>query len=157
MNGLSTSFSVLTARRPRGDVHRVLGMPRFQRFYPIISAKLCAFRYFFAAMSAYPEYSLDDTIAVFFSQTSASRELCDTKAKDLVGGDVVPVTVQGNCSYSVYAGPEFEFFVQFRLKSLVLKSKIVTLAREIYSSLAPNASFHRQFGEDGKEHYMSRL
>jgi hypothetical protein len=102
-------------------------------------------------MSAYPEYSLDVAIAEFFSQTSASREACDTKAKDLVGGKVVPVTVQGNCSYSVYAGPEFEFVVQFRLKSLMLKSEIVALAREIYGSLAPNASFHGQLGEDGKE------
>jgi len=102
-------------------------------------------------MSAYPEYSLDIAIAEFFSQTSATREACDTKAKDLVGGKVVPVTVQGNCSYSVYAGPEFEFVVQFRLKSLMLKSEIVTLAREIYGFLAPNASFHGQLGEDGRE------
>ena len=111
----------------------------------------CAIRRSFAAMSAYPEYSLDVAIAEFFSQTSASREACDNKAKDLVGGKVVPVTVQGNCSYSVYAGPEFEFVVQFRLKSLMLKSEIVALAREIYGSLAPNASFHGQLGEDGKE------
>lgn len=102
-------------------------------------------------MSAYPEYSLDIAIAEFFLQTSTTREACDTKAKDLAGGKVVPVTVQGNCSYSVYAGPEFEFVVQFRLKSLMLKSEIVTLAREIYGFLAPNASFHGQLGEDGRE------
>ncbi|MCJ1377781.1 hypothetical protein MMC17_000877 [Xylographa soralifera] len=102
-------------------------------------------------MSAYPEYSLDIAIAEFFTQTSTTREACDVKAKDLVGGQVVPVAVQGNCSYSVYAGPEFEFVVQFRLKSLVLEAEIVTLAREIYGSLAPNASFHGQLGDDGKE------
>ncbi|KAF4625637.1 hypothetical protein G7Y89_g12528 [Cudoniella acicularis] len=102
-------------------------------------------------MSAYPEYSLDIAIAEFFSQTSATREVCDTKAKDLVGGEVDPVTVQGNCSYSVYAGPEFEFVVQFRLKSLMLKSEITALAREIYGFLAPNASFHGQLGGGGKE------
>ncbi len=102
-------------------------------------------------MSAYPEYSLDVAIAEFFSQTSATREACDTKSKDLVGGEVVPVTVQGNCSYLVYAGPEFEFVVQFRLKSLMLKSEVVILAREIYGFLTPNASFHGQLGEDGRE------
>lgn len=102
-------------------------------------------------MSAYPEYSLDVAIAEFFSQTSATRKACDTKAKHLVGGKVVPVTVQGNCSYSVYAGPEFEFVIQFRLKSLMLELEIVALAREIYSSLAPNALFYGQLGEDGKE------
>jgi hypothetical protein len=62
-------------------------------------------------MSAYPEYSLDVVITEFFLQTSVSCEVCDTKAKDLVGGKVVLVTVQGNCSYSVYARPEFEFVV----------------------------------------------
>lgn len=102
-------------------------------------------------MSAYPEYSLDIAISEFFSQTSATHEACNTKASDLVGGKVVPVAVQGNCSYSVYAGPELEFVVQFRLKSLMLKSETAALAREIYGSLAPNASFHGQVGDDGKE------
>lgn len=102
-------------------------------------------------MFAYPDYSLDIAIAEFFSQTSATREARDTKAKDLVGGKVVPVTVQGNCSYSVYAGPEFQFVVQFRLKSLMLDSEIVTLAQEIYGLLAPNASFHGQLGENRRD------
>jgi len=102
-------------------------------------------------MPAYPEYSLETTIAEFFTQTSATREACDTKARDLVRGKVVPVTVQGNCSYSVYSGPELEFVVQFRLKSLMLKSEIAALAREIYGVLAPNVSFHRQLGDDDKE------
>jgi hypothetical protein len=61
------------------------------------------------------------------------------------------VTVQGNCGYSVYAGPEFEFVVQFRLKSLMLKSEIAAMAREIYGFLAPNATFHGQLGDDSKE------
>jgi hypothetical protein len=55
-------------------------------------------------MYAYAEYSLDVAITEFFTQTSASREACDIKAKDLVRVKVVPVTAQGNCSYSVYAG-----------------------------------------------------
>jgi hypothetical protein len=41
-------------------------------------------------MSPYPEYSLDIAIAEFFTQTSATREACDTKAKDLVVGKVAP-------------------------------------------------------------------
>jgi hypothetical protein len=105
----------------------------------------------FTVMSAYSVYSLDAAIAEFFSQTSATCEACDSKAKDLVGGEVVPVTVQGNCSYSVYAGTKSEFVVQFRLRSLMLKSEVVTLAREIFGSLAPKASFHGQLGEGEKE------
>ena len=61
------------------------------------------------------------------------------------------MTVQGDYSYSVYAGPETKFVVQFRLKSSMLKSEIVTLAQEIYGFLAPNASFHGQLGDDSKE------
>ena len=49
-------------------------------------------------MSAYPENSLDVAVAEFFSETSATREACDTKAKDLVGGEVVPVTVQATAA-----------------------------------------------------------
>ena len=102
-------------------------------------------------MSIYQEYSLDATLAEFFVQTSATRTACDAKAKELVGGSVVPVTVQGNCSYSVYAGPGLESVVQFRLKSLMLEPQISTLAREVYGSLAPNVSFHGQLGDDGKK------
>jgi hypothetical protein len=94
----------------RSHLYRVLGTLGFL-FHFIISAKHCGIRGSFAAMSAYLEYSLDIAIAEFFSQTSATREACDSKAIDLVGGKVVPVTVQGNCSYSVYARPEFEFVI----------------------------------------------
>ena len=94
-------------------------------------------------------------------QTSTMCEACDAKAKELVKGRVVPVTVKGNCSYSVYAGPELEFVVQFRLKSLMLKPQISALAREAYGFLAPNVSFHGQLGDDSKEplfvYVMSRI
>lgn len=112
-------------------------------------------------MSTYEEYSMDATIAEYFMQTSATCEACDAKAKELVGGRVIPVTVQGNCSYSVYAGPELEFVVQFPLKSLVLRPEISALAREVYGLLAPNVSFHGQLGDDSKEplfvYVMSRI
>lgn len=36
----------------------------------------------------------------------------------------------------------------------MLKSEIVALAREIYGSLAPNALFYGQLGEDGKEPFF---
>lgn len=102
----------------------------------------------FAAM----EYSLDTAIADFFAQTLATRQDCDVKAKDLVGGEVVPVTVQGNCSYSVYAGPKLEFVVQFRLKSLILQLETAKMAHKIYGSLAPKVVFHGQLGdENGKQ------
>ena len=97
-------------------------------------------------MVTHPEYSLNDAISELFAQASATREACDTKAKDLVGGNVLPVAVQGCCSYSVYAGPELKFVVQFRLKSLALKPEIATLAREIHGAPAPNAVFRGRVG-----------
>ncbi|KAI0186564.1 hypothetical protein EV127DRAFT_394769 [Xylaria flabelliformis] len=101
------------------------------------------------------EYSVDLEIVNFFGQTSATRSECDASAKQLVGGDVVPVAVQGVCSYTVYAGQNQEFVVQFRLKSLDMNLETVALARKIYGSLAPEVSFHGQLGGEtdanGKE------
>ena len=114
-------------------------------------------------MSTYQEYSVDTAVAEFFTQTSSTRKECDDKAIELVGGKVVPVTVQGSCSYTVYAGPNLEFVAQFRLRSLMLDPKVSTLVRHIYGSLAPNVSLHGQLGlgEDGKEplfvYTMSRI
>ncbi|UPK91001.1 hypothetical protein LCI18_001936 [Fusarium solani-melongenae] len=112
---------------------------------------------------SYSEYSNDAEIASFFAKTSATRSACDVRARDLAGGSVAPVEVQGVCSYSVYAGPDLEFVVQFRLKSLYLKTETSMLARKIYGALAPKASFEGQMGEniDGKEplyvYMMSRI
>lgn len=95
-------------------------------------------------------YCVDSEIEAFFTKTSATRRACDTRAKELVGGgEVVPVDVQGACSYTVYAGPELEYVVQFRLESLALKTDITSLATEIYGSLVPKVSFEGKLGDDG--------
>lgn len=105
--------------------------------------------------STYQEYSVDQEITEFFGKTSATRSECDVSARELVGGNVIPVAVQGACSYTVYAGPNQKFVVQFRLKSLRLKLETLALARKVYGGLAPLASFKGQIGEDveadGKE------
>ncbi|TLD20607.1 hypothetical protein PspLS_08431 [Pyricularia sp. CBS 133598] len=95
------------------------------------------------------EYSNDDAIATFFTQTTASREECDSRALTLAGGPaVVPMAVQGVCSYTVYAGPDLGSVVQFRLKSLELPVKTAILARQVYGNLAPEVSMHGQLGPD---------
>ena len=109
------------------------------------------------------QYSLDQEIGHFFEQTSTTRLACDTYAKENLGGDVIPVAVQGVCSYTVYAGPNSEFVAQFRLKSLQLKMETMDLARAIYSHLAPEVTFRGQVGDDieGKEplyiYFMNRI
>lgn len=81
-----------------------------------------------------------------------------------MGGTVTPIAVQGVCSYSVYAGPNHEHVVQFRLRSLRLKTGIANIASNLYGSLVPSVSYHGQIGGDdvnGKEllsvYVMSRV
>lgn len=81
--------------------------------------------------TTYEEYSVASETKAFFKKTSATRAACDTKSIELVGGNAVPVDVQGACSYSVYAGPHLEYVIQFRLESLALGTKVTSLATEI--------------------------
>ncbi|KFZ11635.1 hypothetical protein V501_04639 [Pseudogymnoascus sp. VKM F-4519 (FW-2642)] len=98
-------------------------------------------------------YNVEDEIAAFFTKTSVTRQACDDRAKDIAGGTVTPIKIQGFCSYSVYAGPNLEYVVQFRPKSLELKTENTMLAKQLYGTLAPEVSFVGQLGDDdaGKE------
>ncbi|KAJ6115947.1 hypothetical protein N7523_006364 [Penicillium sp. IBT 18751x] len=103
-------------------------------------------------MSGSPQvYNFDHQIAEFFEKTSATRQACDAFAKEHLGGDVVPVPIQGECSYTVYAGVDAEYVVQFRLKTLELNMKTSSLAREIYGNYAPEVSCRGSIGEDTED------
>ncbi|KAJ5178376.1 uncharacterized protein N7500_001075 [Penicillium coprophilum] len=108
-------------------------------------------------------YSVDQEIADFFQKTTVTRSACDNFAREHVGGNIVPVAVQGVCSYTVYAGNNNEVVVQFRLASLQLSMETAKLARSIYSHFAPQVTFMGQIGEatESKEalsiYVMSRL
>ncbi|OPB36399.1 hypothetical protein A0O28_0054780 [Trichoderma guizhouense] len=100
---------------------------------------------------SYSEYSNGEAIADFFTtKTSVSRSECDARAKKLVGGNVIPVEGQGNCSYSAYAGPGLEYVVQFRLKTLKLKPETTALAHKIYGALAPEVLLEGEMRDDSK-------
>ena len=100
-------------------------------------------------------YEVGQEIVAFFEKTSTTRSACDNYASQHLGGNVTPVDIQGVCSYTVYAGPNADCIVQFRLKSLALKMDIMNLTKAIYGSLVPQVSFRGQIGEDhpdkGKE------
>ncbi|KAK4033076.1 hypothetical protein C8A01DRAFT_40465 [Parachaetomium inaequale] len=100
--------------------------------------------------TTYSEYSVDAEIEAFFKKTSATRDECHARAKEVAGDNVVPVQVQGVCSYSVYAGPELEYVVQFRLESLALKPEVTS-----------RVSFEGLVGDAEKEplyvYFMSRV
>ncbi|PLB49178.1 hypothetical protein P170DRAFT_509780 [Aspergillus steynii IBT 23096] len=93
-------------------------------------------------------YHIDREIADFFKKTTTTRSACDDYAREHLGGNVVPVAVQGVCSYTVYAGPSAEFVVQFRLESLQLSMHTTNLAWTIYGPYVPQVSFKGEIGEN---------
>ncbi|KAI0423424.1 hypothetical protein F5Y09DRAFT_327381 [Xylaria sp. FL1042] len=112
-------------------------------------------------VTTYKEYSVCSDIEAFFKKTSASRLICDARARELAGGRVIPVDIQGACSYTVYAGFELEYVVQFRLESLAPRADVASLATVVYGSLVPKMSFEGKIGEGGQEplyvYLMSRV
>ncbi|EPE28005.1 Protein kinase-like (PK-like) [Glarea lozoyensis ATCC 20868] len=99
---------------------------------------------FLAAMSPGYPYRRDTAISDFFSRTLTCSSACDEMAISIVGGTVQPVAVQGNCSYSIYAGPDLEYVFQFRLASLPLETETIQLARTIHGSVVPAVSSYGQ-------------
>lgn len=93
-------------------------------------------------------YEVEQEILAFFEKTTTTRSACDNYASEHLGGNITPVAVQGVCSYTVYAGPNAESVVQYRLKSLALNMDIMDLVNAIYGTLAPRISFEGQIGED---------
>ena len=106
-------------------------------------------------MPAFVEYSLDNKIAVFFNKTSATREACDERAASLLGGPISPAAIQGDCSYTVYGGHDFQFVVQFRHQSQSLRLQTVALARDIHGYLAPTTTYRGQLGENASQETVS--
>ncbi|KAF4547157.1 Hypothetical protein D9617_56g096200 [Elsinoe fawcettii] len=91
-------------------------------------------------MAVSSNYSLEAELALFFDKVAVTRTECDDKARQLVGGRVIPVPIQGVCSYTVYAGWRNDKVVQFRLRSLALPLETVHLARQIHGSLVPQTT-----------------
>ncbi|CAG8074814.1 unnamed protein product [Penicillium salamii] len=92
-------------------------------------------------------YEVEQKIAAFFEKTTTTRSVWDNYASKHFGGTVIPVKVQGVCSYTVYAGPNTELVVQYRLKSLALNMDTMNLVKTIYGTLTPQISFKGQLGE----------
>ena len=67
-------------------------------------------------------------------------------AISLVGGSIEPVAVQGNCSYTIFAGRNLEFVFQFRLQSLPLSMEVLELARKIHGAVVPPVLSYGELG-----------
>lgn len=143
-------FDTDLAVDPYSKKFRRLILPTASAFFPRLRQHY-SLHIHSLVMPAYVQYSLDISITEFFTRTSATREACDEKAASLVGGNIIPVPIQGSCSYTVYGGTRFEFVVQFRLQSLPLNLKTTALAREIHGNLAPTTAYHGQLGDTSQE------
>ena len=92
-------------------------------------------------------YSLENSIQEFFStQTTVAKAECDAKAASLVGEPVNPVSVQGECSYTVTAGPDQAQTVQFRNEESALNLTHLDLARQAHLGYVPRYTYHGKMG-----------
>lgn len=90
-------------------------------------------------------------IAHFFFYAGVTRQACDDWLSRFKGGTFTPIPEQGNSSYSVYAGQDQEYIVQFRLKSIPLDVDAISLAQKVYGFKVPTVVLEAQLGEDGGE------
>ncbi|ODA75768.1 hypothetical protein RJ55_08701 [Drechmeria coniospora] len=98
------------------------------------------------ATTTYPEYSVDAEIEAF-KKSSANRAACDAKARELAGDTIVPSMSRAYAANSVYAGPELEYVVQFRLETLAPKAEVTSQMNDAYGSLVTLVSFEGKVGE----------
>ncbi|KAM3437131.1 hypothetical protein NHJ13734_004778 [Beauveria thailandica] len=92
-------------------------------------------------------YNVEEEIAAFFKKTTASRAGCEEKARSLTGSDrILAIPIQGDSSYSMYAGASLEHVVQCRPRSLALKMDMHDLATDIYGTLVPAVQSHGELG-----------
>jgi hypothetical protein len=82
-------------------------------------------------------YDVEQDVAAFFTKMTVTRSACDLRATELVSGELQLVPTQDVCSYTVYTGPTLGSVIQFRLKSLILPSKTMDLAQQVYGKLVP--------------------
>lgn len=134
MNFLFTIFS-----HPITKIHHIYIFTTYHNFtIPLPFKSTMHPQGFVAANPPGHKYSLLDSLRSFFAKTTVQRTECDQRAIQLVGGTtVMPVAIQGNCSYTLLAGPSLEFIVQFRPLDLAIDTQTIALAREIHGDLVP--------------------
>jgi len=92
-------------------------------------------------------YSSGDAVEAFFQDLEgSSKQACDDRAASLVGEPVHPVSIQGQFSYTVIAGPQQDKIVQFRPHSFVLDTKVLQLAAKIHGVSVPACNEHEELG-----------
>ncbi|KIW39706.1 uncharacterized protein PV06_08295 [Exophiala oligosperma] len=94
-----------------------------------------------------PNDPLHKVVNAFFGpQPTVTRKQCDDLAVALVGGIVIPTSIQGAFSYTVMAGPNLTRIVQFRVHDSVLNMMAVSLAQMIHPQLVPACTYHGKLG-----------
>lgn len=94
--------------------------------------------------------SHDRQVEQYFSRRllqGITSKQCDQIAERIAGGPVVPVSVQGLCSYTVLAGPKQDIIVQFREEGVApLKVDELSRAYEIHGKIVPKSTLHGEIG-----------
>lgn len=92
----------------------------------------------------------DENVRQYFARKllkGVTRSQCDEIAQDIVGAPVIPVAVQGLCSYTVLAGPEQDTIVQFREDGVQeLRIDELTRACQIHGSVVPKCTLYGEVG-----------
>ncbi|KAI0526429.1 hypothetical protein F5B22DRAFT_585713 [Xylaria bambusicola] len=98
-------------------------------------------------------YSIDSAITSFFeSNKTVTRQQCDDFALSRVGGQVVPVPIQGSYSYTIMAGRNESRIFQFRTHNSVIDISIIDLAKTIHPQLIADCKYHGTIGQSQPLH-----
>ena len=76
---------------------------------------------------------------------------CDYDALNLFGERVVAVNIQGDSSYTVYAGHWQDRVVQYRPHDRALSMRIASLARQMHGEMVPQITAHGAVHGDDSE------
>ena len=113
-------------------------------------------------------YSLENAIRSFFDgDVSPSRRECDDFARSLLGGQpVVPFTIQGQFSYTVFSPQAFTEvrprgdgssqpttnanIVQFRLNNSKIDIYVAQLAKAIHGDIAAETDYCGEIGQEAR-------
>ncbi|KAI9764296.1 MAG: hypothetical protein M1840_008587 [Geoglossum simile] len=95
----------------------------------------------------YRLYSEDNAIRTFFdSLPTVTQQQCNDFAASLAGNPTIPVPIQGAFSYTVQAGAEQAYIVQFRTQNSALDLKTLARAREIHGQIVAAFTYHGNVG-----------
>ncbi|RSL89480.1 hypothetical protein CEP52_014882, partial [Fusarium oligoseptatum] len=98
-------------------------------------------------------YSLSNAISSFFeSNTTVTRQQCDSFTLSCAGGRVNPVQIQGAFSYTLTAGTNGSKLFQFRVQESGFDIGIMSLAKTVHPQFVASCKYHGTIGQSRPLH-----